>query len=149
MTKKEIVDAFLSETDIAVVGASRNQRKFGSVCYNELKSKGYNAYPVNPNYPDIEGEKCYGNLKMIPANVKAALIVVPPAESGKVVNDAIEAGIKYIWFQQGSHSNVALQLCSEKGLNEVHGECILMFAQPKGVHKFHRWIWKTIRMLPK
>lgn len=149
MTKKEIVDAFLSETDIAVVGASRNKRKFGSVCFNELKGKGYNAYPVNPNYADIDGEKCYGNLRMLPSNVKAALVVVPPSESSKVTSDASAAGMQYIWFQQGSHSNDALRLCEENGLNEIHGECILMFAQPKGVHKFHRWIWKTIGMLPK
>ena len=33
--------------------------------------------------------------------------------------------------------------------NAVHGECIMMFAQPTGVHRFHRWLWQVMGKLPK
>lgn len=31
----------------------------------------------------------------------------------------------------------------------VHGECILMFADPKGIHRFHHWLRGLLGKLPE
>jgi len=31
----------------------------------------------------------------------------------------------------------------------IHGECILMFARPAGIHWFHRWLWGVLGRLPQ
>ena len=41
MVTKANIDEFLAQREIAVVGVSRNGRKFGSTIYRALKSKDY------------------------------------------------------------------------------------------------------------
>jgi predicted CoA-binding protein len=33
-------------------------------------------------------------------------------------------------------------------IDAVHGECIMMFAKPTGIHRFHRWLWGVLGKLP-
>jgi len=54
-----------------------------------------------------------------------------------------------VLLQQGAQSDSAIQFCKDNGMNIVHNECIMMFAEPVGsFHKFHRWVWKIIGKLP-
>ena len=41
MNSKAVVDDFVSQKSFAVVGVSRNKRKFGKYIYKELKKGGY------------------------------------------------------------------------------------------------------------
>jgi hypothetical protein len=41
-----------------------------------------------------------------------------------------------------------VKLCRDLGMTVVARECILMFAQPTGFHKLHRWIWGAPGRLP-
>jgi predicted CoA-binding protein len=61
-----------------------------------------------------------------------------------VVREAAAAGIHQVWLQQGAESTDVLKLCHDLGLTFVWGECILMYAQPTGVHKAHRWLWRIL-----
>jgi hypothetical protein len=150
MTSKAAVQDFISQRTLAVVGVSRNPQKFGNMVYKELKAKGYRVFPVNSKVDKIEGEPCYPSLSALPEKVGGAVIIVPPAETEKVVQDAKAAGISRVWMQQGAESPAAIQFCKDNGLNEVHGECIMMFAEPVGsFHKFHRWFWGLLGKLPK
>lgn len=140
MTEKKIVDAILAQKTLAVVGVSRDPNKFGSRVYQELKSKGYHVLPVNLNIENLYGDRCYPNLGAIPEPVGAVILITQPAQTEQVVKEAAAAGIGYIWMQQGAESPEAIRFCQENGLQAVHGECIMMYAQPAGFHKFHRWI---------
>jgi predicted CoA-binding protein len=150
MTSKAIVDDFMSQQKLAVVGVSRSSRKFGNVIYKELKGKGYKVFPVNPNVETIESDSCYPALNSLPEPVDGAVVVVKPNETEKIVKEASEAGIKRVWIQQGAESKQAIKYCEDNHINCIHGECILMFAEPLGfIHKFHRGIWKIVGKLPK
>ncbi len=150
MTTKAAVDDFISQKTLAVVGVSKKKNKFGSTAYRELKAKGYRVFPVNPNIDDFEGDKCYTSLKELPDGIEGAVIVVPPAEAGKVARDAVAAGISRIWLQQGAESRDAIEYCQENGINVIHGHCILMFAEPTAFpHSAHRFIWRLLGKLPR
>jgi len=150
MTTRAAIDDFISQKTLAVVGVSRSGKKFGNAASRELRAKGYRLFPVHPTAESIDGESCYTSLAELPEPVGGVLVVVPPTETEKVVRDAAAAGIRRIWMQQGAQSAAAIKFCEEQGLSVVHGECILMFAEPvQGGHRFHRWIWRLLGKLPK
>jgi predicted CoA-binding protein len=150
MTSKAIVEEFVAQRTWAVVGASRDRKKFGNMAYRNLKTKGYRLFPVNPNAEEIEGDRCYPNLKALPERVDAVLIVTPPAETERIVRDAAEANMRRVWMQQGAESDAAVKFCEASGITEVHGQCIMMFARDTGFgHRAHRWVWGMLGKLPK
>lgn len=149
MTTRSSVDQFLAQKSLALAGASRSAKKFGNTILKELTKKGYHIDLVHPEAAEIDGHKCYASVEDLPGPVGGLVIVVPPEQTEKLVRQAVAAGIKNVWMQQGSESSEAAKFCQDNGINEVHGECILMFAQPTGFHKFHRWLWGLIGKLPK
>lgn len=150
MTSKAAVADFVSHRKLAVVGVSRKKMKFGNLAFKELKGKGYKLFPVHPHAEAIEGERCYRSLSALPEAVDGVLVIVPPAQAEQVVREAAAAGIRRVWLQQGAGSPAAIRLCEENGISVVHGECILMFAEPAAwYHRAHRWVWGLLRKLPK
>lgn len=150
VTKKNDVDEFLKQEKLAVLGVSRKKMKFGSMVFRELKKRKYQVFPVNPNTPELEGETCYKDLQSLPEKVGGAVIVLKPAQTEKVVKDVVEAGITRVWMQQGSQSETAVKYCKENNVTVISNECILMFADPVVTfHKFHRWLWKVFKKLPR
>jgi hypothetical protein len=149
VTTRAAVEDFVSQRTLAVVGVSSSGKKFGNAACRDLRAKGYRMIPVHPTAESIDGERCYASLSELPEPVGGVLIVVPPAETEKVVREAAEAGIRRIWMQQGAQSAAAIQFCEDQGLSVVHNECILMFAEPvRGGHRLHRFVWRVLGKLP-
>ncbi|MGB5289419.1 MAG: CoA-binding protein [Ignavibacteriaceae bacterium] len=150
MNSKTVVDDFLSQKKIAVVGVSRKKTKFGNAIYREMKQKGYQVYPINPNMNVFDGETCYPDLHSLPEKIDAVIVNVPPAQTEKVVREVKKAGINKVWLQQGSQSDAAVKFCEENGIDCVSNECVLMFAQPSAfMHRAHRWVWGVFGKLPQ
>jgi predicted CoA-binding protein len=150
MTSQATVDDFLAQEKLAIVGVSRKRMKFGSIVYRELAKRGYQAYGVNPSLDTIEGQPCYSDLGSLPEKVDGAVLVVPRQVTERVVEDAVRVSVSRIWMQQGSESPTAIRKCEEHGIRVVHGECILMFAEPvTSIHRVHRWLWRLLGKLPK
>jgi len=144
----DIIQLFARSTTLAIVGASDNRQSFGNIAFRTLKSKGYQLYPVNPKYPAVEGEPCYGSLRDLPAGVESALFVLPSRVSEQAVVDAQLAGIKQIWFQRGADYSDAIRAAQKAGIETVSGRCILMYAEPvTGFHAFHRFLAKLFGRL--
>jgi predicted CoA-binding protein len=150
MITKAMIDDFISQPSLAIVGVSRKGNKFGNIAFKDLKTKGYQLYLVHPSGEMIEGQQSYPSLKALPQKVGGVLVVVPPAQAEKVVREAHEAGIDRIWLQQGAESQAAIQYCQQNGMSVIYGKCILMFAQPLAFfHKPHRWVMQVLGQLPK
>jgi len=149
LTTMSSVNDFLDLRTLAVVGVSRSEKKFSRRLYRTLKKRGYNVFAVNPNMDSIDGEICYENLQSLPQKADGAVIVVPPDQTNKVVRDAVEAGVKHIWIQQGAESKEAIDYCTENQINVIHDQCVLMFAEPSFPHSFHRSVLKVFGKLPK
>ena len=150
MTTRAAVDDFLAQKKLALVGASRTGRKFGNSALKELRAKGYEVVPVHPEAAAIDGVPCARSVAELPPGVGGVLISVPPARSEALVREAAAAGIERIWLQQGAESPAAIAFCESAGISVVHGECILMFAEPAAwFHRLHRGIWRVLGKLPK
>jgi predicted CoA-binding protein len=150
MTTRQVIQDFLAQRSLAIVGVSTSGKKFGNIAYRELTAKGYRLFPVHPTAESVAGARCYRSLGDLPEPVGGVLVVVPPGQTERVVQDAAAAGIPRVWMQPGAESEVALRFCQQNGVTAVHGECILMFAEPAGFgHRAHRWIWGLLGKLPK
>lgn len=150
MTSLASIESFLSARKLAIIGASRNPKKFGRQVYDALKKKGFTVYGVNPNTEDLDGDPCYRDIASLPAEVDRVFIVTPPEKTADNVRMALDKGIRNIWIQQRADSSEALDLLKDKDVNLIHNQCILMYAGPvTGPHAFHRFINKVFGKYPK
>ncbi len=150
MISKASVDDFLGQEHIALAGYSRDTKKFGHVVYKTLKEKGYTLYPVNPSGGTASGgETIYTDVESLPPEVKALLVVTKPGITKGVVEKALSNGFEHIWIQQMSGDKQLYEALAQKEINAVCGSCILLHAQPTGIHKFHRWLVGLVGRLPK
>ena len=103
------IQKFLEPKKLAVAGASRSPKKFEGAVFKELKEKGFELYPVNPNADEIQGVKCFKSVVDLPNDVTHLYIVTLKTETQKVVDAAIKKGIKMIWIQQKSETPEAVK----------------------------------------
>lgn len=151
MHTNDQIQGFLSkENSFALAGVSRNEQKFSTQVFMKLKESGFQVLPVNPNVDELLGEKSFRSVNDLPQTVSHLFIVTPKPETDKVLQEAIDKGIKNVWIQQMSQTEQSEKLAQENDINLINGECIFMFTEPvKGIHKFHRAIKKFFGALPK
>jgi len=144
------INRFLAGKTIAIAGASRNGKSFSAEVAKHLKELNYTLWFVNPNFEidDPQNLKVQ-SVKKLPDHVKHLLVLTPATETGSVVKQAIEKGMDNIWIQQKSETSEALELAQTSNVNLIHHQCIFMFTQPSGVHKFHHTIKRVFGSLPK
>lgn len=149
MLKQSMVDQFLAQRTIALAGVSRGGKKFGNIVFKELIKQTYDLLLIHPEASDINGHTCFSSVSDLPDKVTGLVLVVPPEQTEKIVKLLPLTKIRNVWMQQGSESLEAIEFCQDNDINLIHGECILMFAQARGFHKFHRWVWGLMGKLPK
>ncbi|HEX2922087.1 MAG TPA: CoA-binding protein [Bacteroidales bacterium] len=149
MTTLRQINEFMEAQPIAMVGVSRNPKKFGYTVFKELKTKGMNVIPVNPEADQILGEKSYRDVASLPSEVKSIIVITKKSKTESVIREAKEKGIKNIWIQQMSDSPEATSLLKDSDINYIMGECILMHYKSNGIHKFHGGLKKLFGKFPK
>lgn len=148
VTLKQI-EEFIASEPIAMVGVSRNPKKFGFTAFRELKEKGMNIIPVNLHAKEIYQTKVYNDINSLPTDVKGLIIMTPKSQTAEIVRQAKEKGLKQIWIQQSSESEEAIELLKGSDINLIIGQCILMHYKPHSIHKFHAALKKFFGRYPK
>ncbi len=131
------IQDFIGSKRLAIVGYSRNGRKFGNQAYAELQQRGYQVFAVHPTQKEIGGVPCYPNLQALQGKIDGVLISLPPKQAVSVLEEAASIGVKNIWLQQGAESAEVLEVAKRLGLHVVSKKCVLMYAPP--VRSFHGW----------
>lgn len=149
MTRLNQIQEFLSAEPIALVGVSRDPKKFGYAAFKELKEKGMKIIPVNPYASEILGEKVFPDIKALPPEVKGVIIMTKKDKTVSVIREARERGLRNIWIQQMADSPESRKELEGSDLNYITGHCILMYYKPNGMHKFHGMIKKFFGSYPK
>lgn len=130
---KEAASAFLANKRVAVTGVSRAPKDHGSnVVYRRLRERGYEVFAVNPNAGEVEGDRCYHDLKSIPGGVEAVVIATRPEIAQDTMRECAELGIKHVWMHRGpgtgSVSDGATDYGRRHGITVIDGGCPLMFS---------------------
>ena len=113
---------------IAMVGASSNPLRPSYTVFSYLRRQpGYDVAPINPTIHDVDGVEAFPSLAAYAAQRGAPDVVDVfrrPAELVAVVNEAIAAGAKAIWFQYGVVNDEAIALADAAGLDVVVDRCM-------------------------
>jgi len=149
MVTKQQIEQFLAAEPVAIAGVSRNPKKFGYTAFREVRTKGMNAIPINPNLSEIDGVTCYKSVAELPAGINALWVLTRKENTAEVVREALEKGIKNIWIQQMSETPEALSLANGKDVNLISKQCLLMYFHPHGLHKFHGSLKRFFGGMPK
>ncbi len=142
MTHRELINDFLAQKRVAVVGVSGNPKDFSRKLFRELRRRGYSVVAVNPHASRVGGQPCFARVQDIVPPVDAALLMTPPDVTEQVVRDCAEAGITRIWMHrgtgQGAVSPSAIAFCEKRGIRVVPGYCLYMFLPKAGfIHRLH------------
>jgi predicted CoA-binding protein len=136
------VQEFLAGRRFVVAGVSR-QRGVGNAILARLRSAGYEAFPVNPNAAEIDGERCYADLASIPGEIDGVVFASHPRFAVDCVRQCAERGVPRIWFHRsfgpGSVADAAIAECHARGVEAIVGGCPLMFCSPDPVHRCMAW----------
>jgi acetyl coenzyme A synthetase (ADP forming)-like protein len=102
------LEAFFKPKSVAVVGASREPRKFGHVILkNFIESEfGGRAYPVNPKAENVLGLKAYASVREIPGELDLAIIAVPAPIVPSIVDECLSKGVRACVIISGGFKEV-------------------------------------------
>jgi len=150
----EVIEDFLAQKRIAMVGISRDPANFSVKLFEELCRRGYDVVPVTPNAAEVQGRRCFARVQDVQPPVEGALVMTSPDVTETVVSDCAEAGIPRVWMYRatgkGSVSEKAVAFCEERGIRLVPGQCPYMFLpEAAGVHRFHGFVRKIIGRYPR
>jgi predicted CoA-binding protein len=128
----EATSEFLTKKRVAVTGVSRTPKTHGSnTVYKRLRERGYEVFAVNPNAAEVEGDRCYKDLRSIPGGVDAVVIGTRPERAEATMHECAELGIKHVWMHRGpgtgSVSDAATAYGRQHGITVIDGGCPLMF----------------------
>ena len=90
-----------------------------------MRRQGYRVIPVNPNETAVFGEKSYPDLAAVPEKIDLVDVFRRSDEAGKAVDEAIAAGAKAVWLQEGVIDSAAAQRAVDAGLMVVMDRCWL------------------------
>ncbi len=123
---------FLAKKRIAVTGVSAHSTGHGSnTVYRRLRERGYQVFAINPNADEVEGDKCYHDLKSVPEGVEAVVIGTRPEIADAAMRECAEIGVHHVWMHKGpgpgSVSESAVAFGRDHGIKVIDGGCPLMF----------------------
>jgi len=110
---------------IAVVGLSDKPDRDSYRVAAYLQQQGYRIIPVNPSVTEVLGERAYPDVRALPSAPDIVDIFRKPDAVPEIVEQAIAAGAKAIWMQEGIVHNAAAERARAAGLAVVMGRCIL------------------------
>src|SRR5947199_2571394 len=90
------LDSFFSPSSIALIGASRDVEKIPGRLLSMLRKNHYpgRIYPINPNYGELDGLKCYPSISDVGAPIDLAVIIIPARAVLGALEQCADAGVK-------------------------------------------------------
>jgi predicted CoA-binding protein len=118
---------------IAVVGISEDPSRPSCGVSKYMHEQGYTILPVNPKLDAWNGLPAYPDLASVPKPIEVVDIFRRSELVGPVVEEAIRAGAKAIWMQEGVVNDEAARAAADAGLLVVMDRCILKEHRARGI----------------
>ena len=154
-----LVQDFLAQKKIAIVGVSDKRDTGCNLAYKKLKENGYQVFAVNPRITTYEGAPCYSDLKSIPEKPDAVFILTSPKVTDQIIQQCVDLGIKHVWMHcmmgtkpglaasMTSVSQSAVEICTVNGISVIPGSCPNQFLKPDLAHSLMRGMCRTFGFL--
>ena len=151
-----LVQDFLAQKKIAVVGVSDKRETGSNLAYRKFKSADYQVYAVNPHLTSFHGNPCYPDLRSLPEKPDGVFILANPKVTDDIVQQCVDLGIKRVWMHcmmgtkpgLGSNatsvSQAAVEMCRANGITVIPGACPNQFLKPDFGHSMMRVLWGAL-----
>lgn len=143
-----MLEKFFYPESVAIIGATPKEGKVGRVILeNFIKRFRGRIYPVNPNYDEILGLKCYRSIAEIPEAPDLAVIVIPAPQVPQAVKELGEKGVRAVIIISGGFSETGTpegkrleeelrEYAKKYGIRIIGPNCIGVFDNYSGVDTF-------------
>src|SRR6202043_552223 len=90
------LDSLFAPDSIALIGASRDLEKIPGRLLSMLRKNGYpgKIFPINPNYGDIDGLKCFAAIADVRQPIDLAIVIIPAKAVLGALEQCAAAGVK-------------------------------------------------------
>ena len=102
---------------VAVVGASRDRRKFGNKAVRAFLNRGYEVVPINPKGDVIEGIPAFASVLDVPRSIDMATIYLQPTVGERVIDEIAQKGIEEVWLNPGADGEGVVARARALGLD--------------------------------
>ena len=104
---------------VAVIGASRDRRKFGNRAVRAFQAKGHTVVPINPHESEIEGLKAYRSVLDVPGTIDMATVYVQPGVGVQVIDEIARKGIGEVWLNPGADDEAVVARARALKINPI------------------------------
>ncbi len=129
---------------MALIGASPKEGKLGNVLFKNMSTFPGRFYPVNPNYEEIEGIKCYPNVSSLPEVVDLAVVIIPADPALRVIEECgrvgvrnvvvITAGFKEAGPEGAERERKLVEIAKRYGINVLGPNCFGLISTEVGLN---------------
>jgi predicted CoA-binding protein len=110
----------MSQPTVAILGASRDRRKYGNKSVRAHLQQGYQVFPVNPLATEIEGLPAYPDVASVPGGTLDRISVyLPPDVTLGLLEDIQSRGAREVWLNPGSDSPDVVARAEALGLEII------------------------------
>ncbi len=121
---------------VAILGASTDENKIGGRPVRYLKHYEFDGpiYPINPNYPEVQGLKAYKSILDVAGGVDLALIALPTVAVLQAIRECVEKDVKAVVIfssgfaetgDEGREAQLEIQrIADEAGMRIVGPNCM-------------------------
>ena len=122
ITTKEVLS---KDKKIALVGASRDEKKTSTIVMKYLQMHGYKVFPVNPSMSGqkILGETVFGKLSEIDDEIEIVDVFRPSEEVIEIAKEAVKVGAKVLWLQLNISNLEAKKIVEENKIIYIDDKC--------------------------
>ena len=128
MTQTAVRQSLANCKTIAVVGLSPKPHRDSFRVAKYMQDQGFRIVPINPNAPDVLGEKAYASLTDAAQHERIDMVNcfrnsedIPP-----IAAEAIAIGAKSLWLQIGVVNDDAAKQATDAGLVVVQNLCLMV-----------------------
>ncbi len=128
MTQAAVRQSLANCKTIAVVGLSPKPHRDSFRVSKYMQDHGFRIVPINPNAPEVLGEKAYASLTEAAQHERIDMVNcfrnaedIPP-----IAAEAIAIGAKSLWLQLGVVNDAAAKQASDAGLIVVQDLCLMV-----------------------
>lgn len=128
MTQTAVRQSLANCKTIAVVGLSPKPHRDSFRVAKYMQDQGFRIVPINPNAPDVLGEKAYASLTDAAQHERIDMVNcfrnsedIPP-----IAAEAIAIGAKSLWLQIGVVNDAAAKQATDAGLVVVQNLCLMV-----------------------
>ncbi|GBE80456.1 hypothetical protein SCP_0301710 [Sparassis crispa] len=126
----ETKKVFLSSPQYAVVGASKDQTKFGTKVLKWYLARDLSVTPVHPKEDTLEGVNTVRSLGDLPSPADTSIsIITNPKITLGILEQAKALSIPALWLQPGAEDAAVVSYIKDNGLESkviYGGPCILV-----------------------